>query len=156
VLHARRPSVYLDPNNPQWPEEAPLPLSLPPAIEPEDADIFRREVAEELEQQEAHARAEMRLRGHRFLGAKRASEVSPYERATSFEALCQRNPTFAVGRDQGPAWRRAAAALRAFRASYRLALERWCAGARDALFPVGTWWMRVFHGASTGDLVLTV
>src|SRR5438874_1741288 len=70
--------------------------------------------------------------GIRVLGAKRASEVSPHERATSFEALRERNPTFAVGRDQGAAWHRAAAAVRTFRASYRAALERWCAGVRNA------------------------
>src|SRR6185369_2604876 len=60
VLRAQRPSVYLDPKNPQWPEEATLPLSLPPAIEQDDVDGFRQEVAAELERQEAHARAEMR------------------------------------------------------------------------------------------------
>ncbi len=156
VLRAQRPSVYLDPKNPQWPEEATLPLELPPAIEQDDADGFRQEVAAELERQQAHARAEMRARGLRFLGAKGASKVSPYERATSFEALRERNPTFAVGRDQGDAWHRAAAAVRAFRASYRAALERWCAGVRSALFPTGTWWMSVFHGAGINDVVLTV
>ena len=86
----------------------------------------------------------------------RACEVSPYERATSFEALRERNPTFAVGRNQGAAWHRAAAAVKAFRASYRAALERWCAGVRSALFPTGTWWMRVFHGAGINDVVLSV
>jgi hypothetical protein len=156
VLSARRPSVYLDPNNAQWPDEASLPLLLPPTIEPDDVETFRREIAAELGQQEAQARAEMRLQGHRFLGAKRASEVSPYERITKVEALCQRNPTFAVGHNQGPAWRRAAAAVRAFRASYRVALEQWRTGTRSALFPIGTWWMRVFHGAGINDLVLTV
>src|SRR4051812_24712327 len=35
VLRATRPSAYLNPKNPQWPEEATLPLSLPPAIEPD-------------------------------------------------------------------------------------------------------------------------
>jgi REP element-mobilizing transposase RayT len=156
TLQARRPSFYLDPKSPQWPEEATLPLSLPPTIEQDDADGFRREVAAELERLEARARAEVRARGLSFLGAKRASEVSPYERATSFEALRERNPTFAVGRNQGAAWHRAAAAVKAFRASYRSALERWCAGLRSALFPTGTWWMRVFHGAGINDVVLNV
>ena len=98
----------------------------------------------------------MKLQGRRFLGAQRASNVSPYDRATSFEVLRDRNPTFAVGRDQGAAWRRAAAAVRAFRASYRAAIERWCAGVRSAVFPEGTWWMRVFHGAGVNNVVLMV
>jgi putative transposase len=156
VLHAARPSAYLDPKNPQWPEETTLPLALPPAIEQESADGFRHEVAAELERQEAQAHAEVERQGFRFLGAERASKVSPYERATSFEALRDRNPTFAVGREQGDAWRTAAAAVQTFRASYRAALERWCAGVRSALFPVGTWWMRTFHGVSVNDAVLAV
>jgi hypothetical protein len=85
------------------------------------------------------------------LGAERARTVSPYERATSFEALRDRNPTFAVGREQGTVWRCAAAAVRAFRASYRSAIERWCAGVRSAMFPAGTWWMRAFHGVGVSD-----
>jgi hypothetical protein len=67
-----------------------------------------------------------------------------------------RNPTFAVGLDQGDAWRAAAGAVRAFRASYRAALERWRAGVRAIVFPVGTWWRRTFHGAEVNDVVLAV
>jgi putative transposase len=156
VLHATRPSAYLDPENPQWSEDATLPLALPPAIEQKSAEGFRHEVAAELERQEAQAHAEVKRQGLRFLGAERASKVSPYERATSFEALRDRNPTFAVGREQGGAWRTAATAVRAFRASYRAALERWCAGVRSALFPAGTWWMRTLHGVSVNDVVLAV
>ncbi len=156
TLRVRRPTFYLDQKSPQWPEEATLQLSLPPTIEPGDADGFRREVATELERLEEQARAEVRARGLRVLGAKRVCRVSPYERATSFEALRERNPTFAVGRNQGAAWCRAAAAVKAFRASYRAALERWCAGVRSALFPTGTWWMHVFHGADINDVVQNV
>ncbi|XXX75517.1 transposase [Sorangium sp. So ce134] len=153
-LHAARPSAYLDPNNPQWVEQATLPLALPPAIDQVNAEGFRRQVEAELERQEAQAHAAAEQKGRRFLGAERSSEISPYERATSFEGLGGCNPTFAVGRDQGDACRTAAAALRAFRAAYRAALEQWCAGVRSALFPVGTWWMRVFHGASVNDALL--
>ena len=97
------------------------------------------------------AREEVQRQGFRFLGADRARTVSPYDRATSFEGLRDRNPTFAVGREQGTAWRDAVTAVRAFRTSYRSALERWCAGVRSALFPAGTWLMRAFHGAGVTD-----
>ncbi|WP_437690463.1 transposase [Sorangium sp. So ce176] len=156
MLHAPRPGVYFDPKNPQWIEETTLPLTLPPGIEHDGAEAFRREVAAEIERQEAQAHAEVQRQGRRFLGAERASNVSPYERATSFEALRDRNPTFAVGRQQGDAWRTAAAAVRSFRASYRAALGQWCSGVRSALFPAGTWWMRTFHGALVNDAVLVV
>ncbi|WP_129581964.1 MULTISPECIES: transposase [Sorangium] len=154
VLHALRPSAYLDPKNPQWVEQATLPLALPPTIEQENAEAFRQQVAAELERQEAQAHAEAEQQGRRFGGAEQASEISPYERATSFEERGARNPTFAVGRNQGDAWRTATAAIRAFRVSYRTALRQWCAGVRNVLFPVGTWWMRTFHGARVNDVAL--
>ncbi|MGK4007355.1 transposase [Sorangium sp. So ce1036] len=155
VLRVARPTVYLDPENPRWPEEATLPLALPPVIQQDSAEGFRRAVAAELERQEEQAHAEAQRQGLGFLGADRASEVSPYERATSFEAVGDRNPTVAVGREQGDAWRMARAAVRAFRSSYRAALDRWRAGIRSAEFPVGTWWMHTFHGASVSGVVLT-
>ncbi|MGB5222219.1 MAG: transposase, partial [Polyangiales bacterium] len=40
--------------------------------------------------------------------------------------------------------------LRAFKTQYARALARWMAGDRDACFPLGTWWMRVCHGARCG------
>ncbi|WP_437774493.1 transposase [Sorangium sp. So ce1097] len=156
VLRAARPTAYLDPKNPQWPEEVTLSLALPPVIDQDGADDFGREVTAELQRQEAQAHARIQREGLRFLGADRASKVSPYERAKTFESLRDRNPTFAVGHDQGDTWRVAAAAVRAFRASYRAALQRWCAGVRSAVFPAGTWWMRMFHGASVSDVVLTM
>jgi len=155
-LSAMRPTVYLDLKNPGWPEQATLPLTVPPTFEPDGADCFRRAVAAELERQQDEARAEVKRQGHRFLGTERVAAVSPYERATSVEALRDRNPTFAVGREQGSAWQVAASAVRAFRACYRAALERWRAGVRDAAFPVGTWLMRTFHGAEVNDVVLAV
>jgi len=156
VLCAKRPTVYLDPKNPKWPEQATLPLTLPPGIPPDRAEYFRRDIAAELERQEAQAHTEVLRQGRRFLGAQRALMVSPYDRATSYEALRGRNPTFAAGRGQVGAWRAAATAVRVFRASYRAALERWCAGVRGIRFPVGTWWMRVFHGAHMNDVALAV
>ncbi|WP_437874641.1 transposase [Sorangium sp. So ce513] len=155
LLRATRPAAYLDPENPLWPDEVTLPLSLPPGIARDSAERFRDDVAAELELLEAQAHAEVQQQRRPCLGADRASRVSPYDRATSFEALRSRNPTFAVGREQGDAWRIAGAAVRAFRASYRDALERWRAGVRDAVFPSGTWWMRMFHGVNVTGTALT-
>jgi REP element-mobilizing transposase RayT len=154
-LRAIRPSVYLDPSNPQWPEEARLPIALPPTVDPEGAARFLVEVSAEIKSLEAHAHEEMHRQGHRFLDAAAVCAISPHERATSFEALRDRNPTFAVGRDQGGAVRAAAGAVSAFRRTYRAALERWCAGVRETVFPAGTWWMKAFHGASVGEVMLT-
>lgn len=154
-LQAARPSVYLDPSNPQWPEEAKLLISLPPSVEPDGAPRFIAEVGAEIERLEVLAREEMGRQGYRFLGAAAASVVSPDERVTSFEALRDRNPTVAVGRAQGGAMRAAAAAVSAFRRTYRAALDRWRVGIREAVFPAGTWWMKAFHGASVAEGMLS-
>jgi hypothetical protein len=74
--------------------------------------------------------------------------MSPYDRATSWEALRSRNPTFAVGRGQREAFFEAVRIVREFRKTYRAALTAWRAGIRAALFPAGTWFMRCGHSAS--------
>jgi putative transposase len=42
-------------------------------------------------------------------------------------------------------------AQREFRRAYFTALELWRRGARDVLFPAGTWWLRVFHGVAVAN-----
>ena len=147
TIEASRPKVYLSQKSRKWAEQTTLPITLPPGIEHAQADGFRHQVTEELARLEAQAHGDMGRQHRGFLGAKRAQAVSPTARVTTPEPPIDRNPRFAVGRNQGDAWQRAAAAVRAFRTSYRAALERWRAGVRDAVFPPGTWWMRVFHGA---------
>jgi REP element-mobilizing transposase RayT len=152
VLRAKRPEVYFDPMNPEWPEEATLMLTLPPAVADDGADGFRSEVAAEIRRQEAEAHTELKRKGHGFLGAERARKVSPYARATSFEPLRGLNPTFAGGRGQAGVRRCAAVAVREFRALYRAALEQWRVGVRTVVFPEGTWWMHVFHGVPVNNI----
>lgn len=153
-LRARRPSVFFDPSNPQWPEETELPLTVPPEVDPAGAEGFCRMVAAELERQEARARTEVKERGEGFVGSERVCQTSPYDRATAPEPLRAPNPTFAVGRNQGTAWHRAREVAREFKAAYRRALECWRAGAREVIFPGGTWWMCVHHGVCANKPVI--
>ena len=44
-------------------------------------------------------------------------------------------------------WHSVVAAAQAFQHAYRIAFDRWCNGARLAVFPAGTWLMRVLHRA---------
>jgi hypothetical protein len=148
-LRAPRPEGYLNPK--KWPAEATLSISLPPAIEDAEADAFREQVATEVQRLEAQAHAELQEQSRDFLGAEAARTVPPTARATKVEPKVDRNPTFAVGRDQGDDRRTAVAKVRAFRTAYRSALERWCAGIRDVVFPAGTWLMRVLHDALVAD-----
>jgi REP element-mobilizing transposase RayT len=152
TLSALRPEVFVNPENPRWPGEAAIPITLPPGIDPEDAVTFRKQVATEVASLEAEAQAAMQERGRRFLGAKRAHAVSPMARATTAEPRFAHNPEIAVGRDQGDAWHGAVAALQAFRSSYRSALDQWRAKARTVVFPAGTWLMRKLHRARVAPL----
>ena len=121
-----RPDLYFRPDNSQWPETAMLSLMLPPELaERYQLEEVREAVREELERLERRAHQEIRKRGWRFLGAGRVRRLSPYRRATSFELLRDRNPTFAVGRGQKRVFFQAVAELRAFRRAYRDALEQW-------------------------------
>ena len=142
-----RPTVYFRESNAKWPDRAKLTLSLPPALaEASSAEAVRDAVKRELARQERDARAEVKARGWRVLGAARVQRLSPYRRAASFELLRDRNPTFAVGRGQRRAFILALAELRAFRSAYRRALEQWRNGLRTVAFPQGTWWMHIAHG----------
>jgi REP element-mobilizing transposase RayT len=145
-LRVTRPAVYFDERNPLWKAKAEIPIKLPPMIAEEDAEKFRRIVAKQLANEEENARRHVCL--ETIIGAKAATEMSPYAQAQSTEPPRKRKPTFAVGPNNGDALKRAVAEVRSFRTSYRAALDNWRRGVRDVLFPMGTWWMRVFHGAN--------
>jgi hypothetical protein len=149
MLYTRRPDVYFDPANKQWPAEVTMPITVPPTVK--DAETYRHRVAAELQRLEWQARTELQAQGRGFLGPERATKVSPEERATSSEPVRELNPTFAVGRGNADIGKRAAGSTRAYRAAYRAALDQWRAGVRNVIFPAGTWWMRVFHGVRTVD-----
>ncbi len=142
-----RPDLYFRADNPQWPETIALSLTLPPVLAQRyAAQEVREAVDEELACHERRAHEEVKKRGWRFLGAQRIRRLSPYRRATSFELLRDRNPTFAVGRRQRKLFFQAVAELRAFRRAYRDALTQWRQGLRSVVFPQGTWCMCQMHG----------
>ena len=141
--------MFFRADNTKWPDTVELTLTLPPALERAyPAEAVRQAVKDELERQEREARAELKARGWRILGATRVRRLSPYRRATSFELLRDRNPTFAVGRGQRKVFDQAVAELWAFRCAYRQALEQWRAGLRSVVFPQGTWAMCHVHGVT--------
>jgi putative transposase len=146
TMRAPRPRVYLNVANERWPTVAALELTLPLGVDADDAGAWRNAVKAAVAEHEVRGRAEVARQGWKFLGAERAESVSPYDRATSFEPLRGRNPTFAVGGVPG-VHVAAVAALRAFRSAYSAAVERWRAGVRDVVFPAGTWWMVRWHAA---------
>ncbi len=148
VVPVKRPDAYFDADNAQWPDEVELELSLPRAV----IDTYgKRDALErlraELALQEEDAREEVRELGWVVLGAERVLSMSPFRRATSFEALRSREPHLASGRGQTSFRVAAIKALQAFRHAYRDAREAWARGVRKVVFPRGTWAMARYHAA---------
>lgn len=153
ALSAARPTFFFDPNSPEWPDTVTVALTLPPSLEGQmSAEEFRRQVVAELTRQEQDARLEVAKSGRAFLGADRCRRTSPYGRARSFEPMRGRNPTFAVGRGNREGFFAAVEELRVFRAAYREALRLWRLGARDVVFPGGTWAMKRVHSAKVAQV----
>ncbi|UJR84055.1 Hypothetical protein I5071_61260 [Sandaracinus amylolyticus] len=146
VLKARRPPMFFDPHNEQWPDAVELELSPFPSISSGwSPDEMRRAIAQEVERQERDARIEVRARGVAFLGARRCQSVAPHVRARAHEPVRKRNPTFAVGRGRATELVEAIRELREFRRAYHDAMARWRAGDRAVTFPAGTWSMLRTH-----------
>ena len=146
TLKAQRPAYYFDECSQLWPQEVELNLSMP-LVGDMTANEIRDAVSCELAAQEAQAHDDVRARGGKVQGATRVRRGSPYERAKSWEPMRARTPHVAVGRHQKQALAEAVTQLREFREAYFAAMARWRNGVRDAAFPLGTWLMRIVHGA---------
>jgi REP element-mobilizing transposase RayT len=125
------------------PEEARLTLAIPRGFDPVE---FRREVGAALEARERTLAAELAEAGREFIGVERVLAQSPFGRPATAEPSGGLNPRVAC-RDQ---FRRmeALGRLVAFLDDHHRAFERWREGARDVVFPAGTYLMRVVHGAA--------
>ena len=147
VLRIRRPDFYLDPTNPNWPEWIELRLVMPEIlIEYYGSLVAAQEaIARQVEVFERQARQKAKRLGRAFTGARRVLRTSHTTRSNSREDFGALNPQFAAAGDPDAA-RNAVERIRAFNAAYDRALARWTSGERDAVFPHGTWWMRVHHG----------
>jgi hypothetical protein len=88
--------------------------------------------------------------GRGFLGRAGVLAASFIQTARTYEARFGVIPTFAA---KAQSVREALGRVeRHFRGRYRKALEQWQAGARDVVFPRGSWWMVVVHGATVERL----
>ena len=150
VIRVRRPCHYFDADNPAWPEMLELELQMPVSLEHEyEAELVRARVAERVRLREHRAWEAAKRTGIAFVGPRRVLKLAYTKRARSYEAFGALNPEFAVAGHRAAA-KEAVTRIRAFHAQYDEALHRWTQGDRDAVFPEGTWWMRVCHGARCG------
>jgi putative transposase len=147
VIRATRPTFYFNPRNPNWPPVAELRLEMPEALEVAfGVDSARRRIADKVRRLERKALGDSKEKGIPFRGVRRVLRVARTVRARAFEAFGKINPRFRAAGNWELA-RSKVRAMRLFEAMYAEALARWTAGERRVLFPSGTWWMRVHHGA---------
>ena len=126
-------------------ESAQIMMSAPPCFEGR-VDVLVTAVRDMVAEREKLAAAELRRTGRRVVGAERVLEVDPFHAPSTVEVERVRNPVFAA---VAAAARRAAVrALRDWRRAYADAWLQWRAGDHAAVFPHGTWWMRVFANAA--------
>ena len=134
-----RPNHFFDPKG-SMPKSAPLRLTTPPGFP--TAEAFKEQLGAALAQKEAEA---LRKVGT-FLGVARVLAQKTTARARHAEPLGQLNPRVAA-RDK---WKRieALGRLVSFLSDYRQALRDWRDGNRSAVFPAGTYLMRVACGVA--------
>jgi REP element-mobilizing transposase RayT len=145
VLALERPKDFFRASGP-LPPIARLQLHPPPGFEGDDG--FVDAVLHELRRTEDRAAAELGRQGRSFLGVARVLAQKPHARPAPGEPRRALIPRVACRNK----WRRIEALLRLreFTRAYRDALEAWRRGLRDALFPPGTWLMRVQHQVRCG------
>ena len=141
-LVAARPGEFFRADG-VMPEKEELELTLPPGFD--SVDEFRDQLITALEAMEDQAEKKLAAKSVHFLGRAKVLVQKPTTRPLPFEPRRRLNPRVAA-RDK---WKRieVLARLREFLAEYR---EAWCArrsGQLDAIFPHGTYLMRVLHGA---------
>ncbi len=102
-------------------------------------------VEEKLQTREAEIRTETARRGKKFAGVKAVRRQDPLGRPGNAEPRRRLSPRFAC-RDKH---RRIDTLVKykTFLREYREALRDFCEGLREALFPHGTYWMRVHFAA---------
>jgi hypothetical protein len=86
-------------------------------------------------------RTEMSHEGRSFMGVKDVLRTDPFDAPTTRRVKGTRKPCFAAADPKVLA--ECLTLLRNFRQRYREAFKLFCDGARDTLFPAGTYLMRV-------------
>jgi REP element-mobilizing transposase RayT len=139
---AGRPAEFFRTRKGSMPSEEALELTPPPGFE--SAEEFRSLLSEALQVREEEAARDRAARGG-FLGKNKVLVQRPTARPAPDEVRRSLNPRVAA-RDK---WKRieALGRLVEFLDAYRQAWRERRAGRIDAVFPAGTYLMRVLHGA---------
>ncbi len=131
------------------PDEVTFEITVPPGFEELTVEQVRSLVRERLDARLAVIYREREERGlTRFMGAGAVKSQHPFASAGDTFPNFERNNRIACP-GNAELRIRLIAELKAWREEYRQALEAWRNGRRRALFPYGTYWLRVFHGVRT-------
>jgi putative transposase len=139
----KRPEHFFRKEGPT-PESAPLELTCPPGFE--SVAELKRRLIEALTEREDLAARELAEAGRSFMGVRKVLAQSPFSRPAPGEPRRGRKPRVASQNK----WKRleAIGRLKGFLAEYRKAWSAFKAGAREVVFPVGTYGMRVWCGVA--------
>jgi len=145
-MKIKRPKVYFR-DFALWPAEITLELVMPAMLVAEyGEEEARRLIEAEVRKLESEALEKSKELGVPFAGRRKVLNAHHTKRARSYEVFGSRNPRFKAAGDIGAALDKIDE-LRREERQYKEALGRWTAGDRRAIFPYGTWWMKVHHGA---------
>ncbi len=139
----KRPDLYFRPDG-GMPEELRVTLTAPPALAHLGNDGLTKLVREETARQEAHYQQELEREGRMVLGPDRCRNVDPFDSPRTKPEKGKLNPRVAGKRKS--VRREAVQRLKAFWADYRDALHRWRNGDLTAIFPYGTYGLRILAG----------
>lgn len=137
----RRPAGFFRDEGPM-PEVAALCVVAPSEVE--SIEVLRRRLWEGLAAREDEAARELARKGRSFVGVRRILAQHPTSRPAGHEPRRGLNPRVAA-LDK---WKRleAIGRLKTFLREYRSAWLAFTRGAREVVFPHGTYWMRVMYG----------
>jgi REP element-mobilizing transposase RayT len=137
----RRPEHFFRKDG-SMPASASLALAVPPNVE--SLPATREAIRRELVKLQTEAIEKLASEGRTFLGAQRVLTQDRFAAPAGEEPRRRIEPRIAC-RDRGRRME-ALARLKAFLAAYRETWQEFVGGVRDAVFPHGTYWMRVAYG----------
>ena len=143
TIAAKKPGFFFRKED-GLPDEVELVVERPPVFLDLDDKRFGELLDRAVQTREETIRAKFQEKGHAFLGRKAVLRQSSSGSPVSREPRRGMNPQVA-SRDK---WKRIETlqTLKQFVLEYREALKKFSAGIRDAIFPTGTYWMRIRYG----------
>jgi len=145
TMDIRRPEHFFRENGP-LPDEVTLTLSPPPELAHLGHPELDALIAKKLFEEEDRLREELRSAGLTFAGKNAMRKLRHSDSPRTRAPRRQLNPRVACSDPE----RRVLilARLKTFEAEYRECYRQWRQGARDVIFPSGTYQLRVVHGAA--------